>query len=78
MANFEGINTRQPIAKTFVTCDYGGDSFTCATSVQICPRGLLRKWVKYDENYFFIYTNHKILKLALSKLLHRFQPYFAK
>ena len=47
------MDTPQPITKKFLTGDYVGDPYGCAKLSAY--RGLLGTWVKYNQNYFYLY-----------------------
>ena len=46
------IDTPQPINKIFVTGDYVGNPYGRA---KLGAGGLLGTWVKYNQNYFYLY-----------------------
>jgi len=52
------IDTPQPINQTFVTGDYVGDPYSYVKLGHIRPRGHLGIWVKYNQNYFYLYGTH--------------------
>ena len=50
------IATAHPITQQFVTCDYVGDPYSCAKlGAHMSTGGLLGTWVKYNQNYFYLY-----------------------
>ena len=51
------IDTPQPITKKCVTGDYVDDLYGCAKlGAYPSMGGLLGTWVKYNQNYFYLYT----------------------
>ena len=58
--NFRPPQNPHPLTdyQKFGTCDYVGGPTAVPNLVQICPGGLLGKWVKYNDLfiYLFIYT----------------------
>ena len=49
------IHIPWPITKKFDASDYVGDPHGCAKLVQIRPRGLLGKWVKYNKIFILLF-----------------------